>query len=107
MTEKTIQNSILRYLATVPGLRAWRQNTGVARYGDRVIKFGVPGQADITGIYHGRRLEIECKSPTGRQTPQQAAFQKMIEKHGGIYILARSVEDVRRIVNELSCKNES
>ena len=100
MTEKTIQNAILRYLSTVPGLRAWRQNTGVARYGQQVVRFGIPGQADITGIYNGIRLEIECKSTTGKQTPPQAAFQRMIENHGGIYILARSVEDVRRVIDE-------
>jgi len=34
------------------------------------------------------------KSAVGRQRPEQANFQKMIEKFGGIYILARSVEDV-------------
>jgi hypothetical protein len=50
--------------------------------------------ADISGILHdGRRLEIECKSATGRQSPEQASFQAMIERFGGVYILARSAQD--------------
>ena len=97
LSERAIQNDILRAFGTRPGLRIWRQNCGVARIGERVVRFGVPGQADLTGILpDGRRLEIEVKSPTGRQTPQQAAFQNMIEKFHGIYILARSTHDVRQ-----------
>jgi len=97
MHEKQIQNDILRAFGTVPSLRLWRANVGAARIGDRVIRFGIPGQADLTGILpDGRRLEIEVKSPTGRQTPDQQAFQRIIEKFNGLYILARSTNDVRQ-----------
>jgi len=96
-SEKALQNDILRAFGTLPRLRLWRANVGVARIGTRVIRFGIPGQADLTGILpDGRRLEIEVKSPTGRQTPEQVAFQNMIEKFHGIYILARSTDDVRQ-----------
>jgi len=96
-SEKAIQNEILRAFGTLPGVRLWRANVGVARIGDRVVRFGISGQADLTGILpDGRRLEIEVKSPTGRQTPPQAAFQAMIERFNGLYVLARSVDDVRR-----------
>ena len=95
MTEKQLQNEILRTFGTIPRLRMWRANTGVARIEKRVVRFGVPGQADLTGILpEGRRLEIEVKSPTGRQTPEQRSFQGIIEKFNGVYVLARSVEDV-------------
>jgi len=97
MSEKEIQNAILRTFGTLPHLRLWRANVGVARMGPRVVRFGVPGQADLTGILpDGRRLEIEVKSSTGRQSPDQQAFQRIIERFNGLYILARSVEDVRR-----------
>ena len=95
MSEKQLQNAILRRFATRPDLRLWRANAGVARYRDRVVKFGVPGQADITGITaDGRRIEIEIKTATGRQSDQQKNYQAMIERFGGLYILARSVDDV-------------
>ena len=102
MTERQIMNAILREFGTKPGLRIWRQNTGAARIGRRLVRFGVPGQADLTGILPGgRRVEIETKSPTGRQTPDQRAFQTMIERFGGLYVLARSVEDVRHAIGDV------
>jgi len=98
-TEREIQLAILREFGTRPSMRIWRANVGVARIGRRVVRFGVPGQADITGILPGgRRIEIEVKSPTGRQTPDQVNFQRMIERFGGLYVLARSVEDVRKAI---------
>ena len=42
----------------------------------------------------GRALAIEVKDAKGRQRPEQVAFQKAWESRGGLYILARSVDDV-------------
>lgn len=99
MTEKQLQNAILREFGTRSDMRLWRANTGAAQIGRRFIRFGVPGQADLTGILPGgRRLEIEVKSESGRQTPDQRNFQAMIERFGGLYVLARSVDDVQRAI---------
>jgi hypothetical protein len=102
MTEHETMNAILREFGTRPSLRLWRQNTGAARIGKRLIRFGVPGQADLTGILgNGKRIEIEVKSPTGRQTPEQIAFGRIIERFRGVYIVARSTDDVRRRLEDL------
>lgn len=103
MTEKQIQNDILREFGTRHDMRLWRQNVGVARMGKgRVVRFGVPGQADLTGVLPGgKRLEIECKSATGRQSDDQRNYQRIIERFDGVYILARSVEDVRRVLEPI------
>lgn len=70
--------------------------------GNRFVAFGLPGSADLTGILPGgRRLEIEVKRPRERQTSQQLLFQDMIEKYGGLYILAKSVEDVKKKIEAL------
>ncbi len=99
VTEKQLQNAILRAFGTRSDMRLWRANTGVAHFGRRFIQFGIPGQADLTGILpNGRRLEIEVKAAAGRQTPAQLVFQAMIERFGGVYVLARSVDDVRRAI---------
>lgn len=97
--ESETQAAILGYLATRRDIRAARMNTGAARdQRGHFIRFGVPGQADILGIIapHGRVLAIEVKSQRGQQSQQQRRFQAMIEKFGGLYILARSVADVER-----------
>lgn len=76
-------------------------NTGAAEMAGSWIRFGLPGQADISGILcNGRRLEIEAKAERGRQSQAQRLFQAMIEKYGGLYVLARSVEDAMHAVDD-------
>lgn len=105
-SEHSIQNEIMRYYCTKSWLRLWRANTGVGRFGDRAVQFGVKGQADLTGLLpDGRRLEIEVKKATGRQSKEQIAFQRMIESFGGLYILARSVQDVTQALIEAGYEN--
>jgi hypothetical protein len=83
-----------------------RQNTGAARDATgRVIRFGTPGQADIRVILHGQAVEIEVKTPTGRQSKHQKNWQRSVERAGGIYILARSADEaVEKIVCQLKSK---
>lgn len=110
MTEKAIQNAILRAFGTRADMRLWRANTGVAFAGSpsgagrRVVRFGVPGQADLTGILPGGlRLEIEVKRDgprPGQLSPAQENYRAMIERFGGVYVLARSVEDVWTALGE-------
>lgn len=98
-SEADVLHDILLAYGALPWLRLWRANAGAARTRTgTLVRFGVPGQADISGILKpsGRRIEIETKSATGRQRESQRRFQAMIEQHGGLYILARSVEDVRK-----------
>ena len=103
MTESQILAAILREFGSRTDMRLWRQNTGAAKdpRTGQVIRFGIKGQADLSGILQGgRRIEIECKTATGRQTKEQKAWQRMIEKMGGLYVLARGVEDVERALQE-------
>ena len=102
MTESDLVQSILLAFGSRRDMRIWRANCGVARTKTgALVRFGVPGQADISGILiDGRRIEIECKSLTGKQTKAQQNWQKMILGMRGIYILARSVDDVKRAFGE-------
>lgn len=103
--EADLVSEILHEFGSRDDCRIWRNNVGSAKTRDgRFIRFGIPGQADISGILAvtlpggrviGQRIEIEAKTKTGRQRPEQKKWQAMIERMGGIYILARSVDDVR------------
>lgn len=97
MRESHLVSAILREFGSRPGLRLWRQNTGAARTPTgQVVRFGVPGQADISGITNtGRRIEIETKAGRGRLSEAQQNWRAMIEKFGGLYILARTLADVQ------------
>lgn len=97
VSEAKIKNDILLRFGARADLRMWNNPTGAVKVGDRYIKYGLVGSADILGILKGGRfLAIEVKTATGRQSEPQKAFQRMIERFGGVYILARSAEDVER-----------
>lgn len=67
---------------------------GISLDGTRIQKYGFAGMADISGIHHsGKRIEIEVKTGKAKQSKEQISFQQMIEKHNGIYILARNLKD--------------
>jgi hypothetical protein len=98
MTEAQVQHDILAAWGAHPRLRIARINTGKAfpPNSRRLVTFGVPGTPDICGILapQGRFVGVEVKSAAGRQRPEQAVFERMVRAMGGIYILARSLDDV-------------
>lgn len=77
----------------VKGFFAWRSNnTGTynAKSGGYFFH-GVRGVPDICCVHKGQFIGIECKATKGKQSAEQKAFQKALEKAGGRYILARSL----------------
>lgn len=61
--------------------------------------FSKPGDPDIVACYRGRYIAIEAKSPVGRQSDIQRTRQREIETAGGVYILARTPEDVTSLLD--------
>lgn len=97
--EQQIQQEILLGLTQRyhKSIRIWRANTGKAMIANRMIAFGVPGQADISGVMRGGyRLEIEVKRPGCTLGSRQRRYRDMIQEMGGIYILAFSLEEAIR-----------
>lgn len=111
---------ILAECGARPDCRLWANNTGVARglTGDGIVRFGLKGSADILGIgahsvcdwcakSPARRLgvflAIEAKTGNARQSTHQKAFQAMIERFGGYYLVAKSQEDVTKWLDKILC----
>lgn len=102
--ESYLMDRVLDELRRFPGVKAWRQNTGVYRSldGKRVVRVSVKGAADLTGILpDGRRLEVEVKVPEGELRPEQVEFGKMIADSGGVYIIARAPGEATAALREL------
>lgn len=99
--ESHLQDAIRLALGRDPQIAFFRNNIGhaVMAHGGRVT-FGVggPGGSDLIGMILGRFAALEVKTPTGRQSPEQRQFQALVESKGGIYLLARSVEDAVAMV---------
>lgn len=114
-SEKAIQNDILMELSALDRGIFWRNNSGQAWQGlpvdmapggyirvesgmvvlkqARPIRFGLEGSADIVGAYGRRPIAVEVKKEGGRQRRTQGYFEEAWVKSGGIYVLARSVEE--------------
>jgi len=111
MGEQAIQQRI-RLACSRGRVRLWRNNTGRLRdERGQLVTFGLcPGSADLIGYRSitvtadmvGTTLAVfaavEVKAPTGRPTPEQAAFLEHVAAAGGLAGIARSVEDAERIL---------
>lgn len=89
--------------------RFWKNPRGVAMTkAGRVVTFGVPGQADISGLLiGGYRSEIEAKTGSGKLEPDQIKFQEMILNWGGFYHEARDVVSTEKAIRDyLHNKNQ-
>jgi len=87
----------------------WRQNSGkVQSIHGSWIELAPKGAADLTGIAvgSGKRIEIECKSPTGKQSDDQKRWAGMIIMHGGIYVLAKPTKDETPLAYAVRIKRE-
>lgn len=101
-SEHDVQSLILIYVTSLPNSFGFRMNTGTSTHDGRFTRYGVKGQPDIFLIYRGLFVGIECKSKTGTQTRDQKQWQKNCERGGGIYVIARSVDDVRRVIDDIN-----
>lgn len=58
------------------------------------------GLSDLQAIRNDKTYFIEVKTPKGVQSEKQKEFELLCKKHGVIYILARSIDDVATIIND-------
>lgn len=71
------------------------------------IAIGIPGEADLTLFAEkGQTIFIEIKTPRGRQSEQQKKFEKAVTRLGYEYVIMRSVEEARRLVERLKNDNK-
>lgn len=108
--------AVLDALRSVPGVTAWRNNTGAvtvpAEGGTkrRFVRFGEPGMSDIIGwkTWRPQRdgvghilvlpllaifLALEVKRPGASATPTQVAFIESVRAAGGIAAVVTSVDE--------------
>ena len=99
-------NAILKYLSS-KGIFHFRVYNGAvwdARLGQYRAYVGMKGVTDIICVIKGRFHGIEVKRKKGgKQSSEQFIFQQRLEEAGGVYILARSVEDVAEKLSTHMC----
>jgi len=87
------------------GFFAYRQgNSAVFDRGSGAFRkpppFAVSGVPDVVAMRDGRVVFIEAKTKTGVQSDAQLLFEAQCNKHGVTYLLVRSLEDVKKWLNQ-------
>lgn len=83
------------------GYLVQRNNTGIIFINNRAIRMGTPGSPDIVGCTPtGRFIGIECKSDRDRLSDKQLSMKKEIENRNGIYLIIKSIDDLKKIIEE-------
>jgi hypothetical protein len=100
MRETAVQAAICDYLSLKGYLFSRTNNAPIydkTRAAFRALpKYTRRGWPDICLIAHGTFYGIEVKSDNGKLRPEQEELGKEIGKNGGVYIVARSIDDVQR-----------
>ena len=80
------------------GIRAMRQNTGAIKIGKRFITMATKGACDINGWIpgSGRRIEIECKMPGRKLSPDQEKYINMARADGVLAFMVHSAEQLEQ-----------
>ncbi len=97
LKEADILRTILDYLR-IHRVFHWRNQTAGGRLGQRFVRIGVLGAPDIFIVHRGKCIGIEVKSPEGKQREEQIAFGMEFSDAGGIYRLARGIEEVDEVL---------
>lgn len=93
-SEKETQRAVLQYL-TMKGHFHWRNNSGAMKTeSGGFYFFGTVGSPDIFILYKGILYGLEIKSTGGKQSTGQIEFEKKMLKHGGVYKVCFSLDDV-------------
>ena len=99
--EGTIQLKIIHYLKGMGHIVGKTKTMGVRRGRSFCFDpYTFRGFSDLVAFVNHTLYFIEVKSAQGVQSEDQKKFQKLVEDAGLTYILARSVEDVERGINE-------
>lgn len=102
--EKDIQNEIFEYLQSKKFL-FWRSNN-IPVYGKNnggkymyrsLPKYTPRGLPDIMVVVNGHFIAIEVKREGAKLRPSQAEFGMRVQAHYGTYVVAYSVDDVKKI----------
>lgn len=100
--ERDIQTEIMLALGSRPGVRVFRLNVGLGHTArGAVVRFGLPGMADLLVCTGAKYLWLECKSKSGSLRPAQRNFRDTIRAIGGAYAVVRSVDEALAALEEV------
>lgn len=103
--ERIIERTIINYLRAKGFLVSKIRSTGRFVQGRMIpLPEDERGVSDLIACYQGKYIAIEIKAGNGRQTEYQKAFESRVKESGGIYLIARSIQDIDEfLLRPLNC----
>lgn len=97
-SEGEIKREIMQYLSRLSEGMFWI-NSSIGIRGRKInSRYQLTGVGDILGLYRGRFVAIEVKKPTGVVSEVQEKFIQRVTSKGGLAFVARSLEDVVKLL---------
>ena len=93
MKESQIQNKIIKYL------------NGIGAYSIKTIVTNRNGSPDLICCFKGRYVALEVKAEKGTVSQLQEHNIKLIKKSGGVAAVVRSVDEVKKIIENFPREN--
>jgi hypothetical protein len=101
LPEKDVLRGCLDLLSKHPKVAFyWRQNSGMASYGDRAVRFSFKGCSDILAVLKGtgKLLAIECKATGRKPSDDQRAFLDRVRAAGGVGVCIDDPADLAKFL---------
>lgn len=98
ISEANVKKACFRYLQIkgyfwwpINNVGIWDAEKGIYRRSQTIR----PGVSDAMMLTKGKLYALEFKGSTGQQSVAQKEFQRQVEANGGVYLLARSIDDLQ------------
>jgi len=98
--EKNIRDRIVKHLESI-GALVINTPAGLMTVEERTFSMGEKGRADLHVCYRGLFVAIETKALGKQPTPAQLHYRDRVERAGGIWIKADSVEAVKEELDKM------
>lgn len=95
--ESAIVRRIMDYLKCIPHCFCWKEHGGM---------YGTAGIPDIICCIDGDFFAFEVKTAVGRTTKLQDVTIRKIQESGGIAVVVRSVDEVKKILEKFGYDEE-
>lgn len=87
--ETRVKRQVVRYLKFM-GFYYWHNLQGLGCF---------KGLSDYMVLHKGVLYAIEVKSEKGKLSAYQKLFKQRVEENGGVFIVARCVDDIIEVLN--------
>jgi hypothetical protein len=105
--ETKLQKLITQAIGALPGVVVYRNNVGVAQFGEAKVAYGVGGNgaADLFCEVHRDGVWIavwmEVKTETGELEPDQVAWHAALKKMGRNACVVRSITQAFAVIDDV------